>query len=63
MRVLIEHHGDWLHVEVADVGGPRLQPGSGLEGLTDRVAALDGRLEVHSAPGTGTRVKAELPCG
>ena len=54
-----------LRVEVADdgVGGATAHPGSGLEGLADRVAALDGRLMVDSHPGTGTRVIAEIPCG
>ena len=53
-----------LRVVVADdgVGGARPRPGSGLEGLADRVAALDGRLMVDSHPGTGTRVTAEIPC-
>jgi signal transduction histidine kinase len=32
-----------------------------LLGLKDRVSALDGRLEVESPPGQGTRVSAELP--
>jgi signal transduction histidine kinase len=40
----------------ADVGG-----GSGLRGLADRVAALDGRLELHSPPGAGTRLRATIP--
>ena len=35
--------------------------GSGLRGLVDRVAALDGRLRVDSPPGGGTRVVAEIP--
>jgi signal transduction histidine kinase len=50
-------------VEVADdgVGGADPQRGSGLRGLADRVAALDGRLEVHSPPGAGTRLRAEIP--
>jgi signal transduction histidine kinase len=43
------------------IGGARPSAGSGLRGLADRVAALDGRLEVHSSPGAGTRVQAEIP--
>jgi signal transduction histidine kinase len=56
--------GGWLLVEVTDdgVGGTDPAKGSGLRGLTDRVAALDGRLEVVSPPGGGTQVLAELPC-
>ncbi len=63
--VRIEHDGARLRVEVADngVGGAQVRPGSGLEGLTDRLAALDGCLEIDSSPGAGTRVRAELPCG
>ena len=54
-----------LRIVVADdgVGGAGLRPGSGLAGLADRVDALGGRLEIDSAPGAGTRVTAELPCG
>ncbi len=53
-----------LLVEVADdgVGGALGRAGSGLEGLADRVAALEGRLVVDSQPDHGTRVSAELPC-
>jgi signal transduction histidine kinase len=62
--VRIEQTDGHLRVEVADdgVGGAEIRPGSGLEGLADRVAALDGRLEVESPAGGGTRVRAELPC-
>jgi signal transduction histidine kinase len=50
-------------VEVSDdgVGGADGSSGSGLRGLSDRVAALDGRLEVRSPPGAGTCVRAEIP--
>jgi PAS domain S-box-containing protein len=52
-------------VEVADdgVGGADPTRGSGLRGLVDRVEALDGVLHVESAPGVGTRIRAEIPCG
>jgi signal transduction histidine kinase len=54
-----------LVVEVSDngLGGASLARGTGLAGLADRVAALDGRLTVESPPGRGTRIRAELPCG
>ena len=53
-----------LLVEVGDDGIGGADPdGSGLRGLADRVAALDGHLRVHSPDGKGTRITAELPCG
>jgi signal transduction histidine kinase len=51
-------------VEVGDDGVGGADPnGSGLRGLADRVAALDGHLRVDSPAGAGTRITAELPCG
>jgi signal transduction histidine kinase len=52
-----------LRVEIRDdgVGGADASTGSGLRGLRDRVDALDGRLEVVSPPGEGTRLMVELP--
>ena len=52
-------------VEVRDdgVGGADPAIGTGLRGLADRIEALDGRLEVHSPPGEGTLVRANIPCG
>ena len=44
------------------VGGADPDRGSGLRGLADRVAALDGRLDVQSRPGEGTTVRATIPC-
>jgi PAS domain S-box-containing protein len=54
-----------LRVEVRDDGrgGADPAPGSGLRGLADRAAALDGELAVISPPGGGTVLRLELPCG
>jgi signal transduction histidine kinase len=43
-------------------GGARRRPGSGLEGLAQRVEALDGTLEVDSPQGGPTTITARLPC-
>ena len=50
-------------VEVTDdgVGGADVAKGSGLRGLADRVAALDGTLSLDSPAGGGTRLRAEIP--
>ena len=52
-----------LHVVVRDdgAGGARLDGSSGLVGLTDRAAALDGELTVESPQNEGTAVAATLP--
>jgi PAS domain S-box-containing protein len=54
-----------LTVEVRDdgCGGADPAQGSGLRGLADRVAALDGVLSVTSPPDGGTVLRAEIPCG
>ena len=51
-----------LHVAVRDdgVGGARAD-GSGLVGLADRLAALEGRFGVESPAGGGTVVSADIP--
>jgi signal transduction histidine kinase len=53
-----------LTVEVTDdgIGGADAAHGSGLRGLGDRVAALDGTLSLESPPGRGTRLHVEIPC-
>jgi PAS domain S-box-containing protein len=59
-RVRIAVEDDNLVVEVADDGRGGADPsGSGLSGLADRVAALDGTLSVQGAD--GTRLRAVLP--
>jgi signal transduction histidine kinase len=51
-------------VDVTDdgIGGADAAQGSGLRGLGDRVAALDGTLLLESPPGRGTRLHVEIPC-
>jgi signal transduction histidine kinase len=51
-------------VEVTDdgIGGADAAQGSGLRGLGDRIAALDGTLSLESPPGHGTRLLVEIPC-
>jgi signal transduction histidine kinase len=62
--VAVRREGGEAVAEVADdgLGGAAAESGSGLQGLSDRVAALDGRLELESPPGKGTRLRARIPC-
>ncbi len=55
--------GDVLCVEVRDdgVGGVELDGGSGLQGLRDRVGALNGTIAINSPVGVGTNVLARIP--
>jgi signal transduction histidine kinase len=43
------------------VGGAELGRGTGIQGLLDRVGAVDGSLALHSPPDEGTRVVATIP--
>src|SRR5919204_674120 len=63
VRVQVAQQDGSASVEVADdgVGGADPERGSGLRGLADRVAALQGTLAVDSPPGAGTCIRAEIP--
>jgi PAS domain S-box-containing protein len=64
VRIAIDD--DRLIVDVGDdgVGGARATAdGSGLAGLADRIAALDGELTITSPRGKGTTLHAEIPLG
>ena len=64
VTVWLTRRADELQVEVVDDGRGGANPaGGGLQGLAQRVAALDGTLEVYSPPGGPTVVRASLPCG
>jgi len=62
-RVEVAQSNGALRVLVSDdgVGGADPAGGSGLRGLLDRVAVLDGTLELESPLGVGTAVRAEIP--
>ena len=63
VRVSVAQQNGCARVEVSDdgVGGADPMRGSGLRGLADRVAALDGTLEVESTAGRGTTIRADIP--
>ncbi|KAA2261353.1 sensor histidine kinase [Solihabitans fulvus] len=63
-EVLVCRMGDSVLVEITDNGrgGADTTAGSGLTGLADRAAAIDGVLSVHSPAGGPTTVRALLPC-
>jgi signal transduction histidine kinase len=63
--VSLRNTGAGVTFEVSDDGigfepGSQ-QSGSGLANLADRVDALDGNLEVVTAPGRGTTIRGEIP--
>jgi signal transduction histidine kinase len=63
--VAVRCAGDEVLVDVTDdgVGGVDVGAGSGLRGLQDRLAAVDGELDIDSPPGRGTRLRARIPLG
>ena len=64
-RICLQAQNGTLRLTVSDDGigyDARHTPmGSGLRNMSDRLAALGGRLEIQSAPGQGTTITAELP--
>jgi signal transduction histidine kinase len=62
-RVEVARTDGVLRVQVSDdgIGGADPTRGSGIRGLVDRVAVLDGTLEVASPVGGGTSIRAEIP--
>jgi signal transduction histidine kinase len=64
VRLEVARRDSTLIVSVADdgAGGAKIDHGSGLTGLSDRVGALGGRLLIDSGVGCGTTLRAELPC-
>ncbi len=63
--VEIREEGETVHLEVRDDGGgfdPTVETdGFGLLGMHERVELLDGTLQLDSAPGRGTAVRASFP--
>lgn len=69
VSVRLTSHAGRLELEIQDDGRgfslekARARPGSsiGLFGMTERIALVDGRIEIDSKPGRGTRVRATVP--
>jgi signal transduction histidine kinase len=69
-EVTVTRHGDVLRIAVTDDGSGGAVPaesdgagaGTGLRGLAQRAAAVDGTLTIDSPPGGPTVIAAELPC-
>jgi signal transduction histidine kinase len=63
-EVTVERHQDLIRVAIRDdgVGGARADAGTGLRGLTQRVASVDGTLHIQSPDGGPTEITVELPC-
>ena len=63
--VRLSQADDLLTFEVVDDGRGfdpiAVSGGSGIQGITDRLAALGGRLDVRSAPGRGTTLVGTIP--
>jgi signal transduction histidine kinase len=61
--VAVQREGGELHVVVTDdgIGGATIEGGTGLRGLIDRLAVLDGDLMLESPEGAGTRLQARIP--
>jgi two-component system sensor histidine kinase DesK len=61
-RVDIEVDAGEARLTILDNGiGGVIVPGNGLSGMQERLALLDGRLEVESTRGRGTRLRASMP--
>jgi signal transduction histidine kinase len=62
--VVVQRAGDRLHLIVSDdgVGGADPARGTGLAGLAQRVASVDGTFEIASPPGGPTLITVDLPC-
>jgi PAS domain S-box-containing protein len=63
VEVVVEEDAGGLALIVSDdgIGGARLDGGSGLRGLQDRMTALGGSFRVESPAGQGTVLRALLP--
>jgi signal transduction histidine kinase len=63
--VSVTQHKRALIIKIEDDGRGGADPGlgSGLRGLAQRAASVDGTLFIHSPEGGPTVITAELPCG
>jgi two-component system, NarL family, sensor kinase len=68
-RLQLNREGDRLRLAIEDNGvgfdlaqvTPTAESGFGIKGMSERAHLLGGQLEIHSTPGSGTRVVASVP--
>jgi PAS domain S-box-containing protein len=70
VRVSARGSHERICIEVSDDGrgfdpGDQLSrsAGAGITGMRERVALLDGELDIRSRPGAGTKIRIEMPLG
>lgn len=52
----------WARVEDNGIGGAEMQPGGGLDGISNRVRAAGGTISIDSPAGGPTAVEVSVPC-
>lgn len=52
----------WARVEDNGVGGAQVQPGGGLDGISNRVLAAGGDIRIDSPQGGPTSLEVSVPC-
>lgn len=66
-QIRLKRDGPSIHLEVEDDGrgfdrsAPGWRPGLGLASMGERIGLLRGRFSVHSQPGQGARIEADIP--
>jgi signal transduction histidine kinase len=67
VSVDLQTRSNWVILDIFDNGVgfnleyARMGGGLGIQNMEQRARRLGGRLEITSGPGTGTRIKAEIP--
>ncbi|MEV6600154.1 sensor domain-containing protein [Actinoplanes sp. NPDC051346] len=63
-KIISRYHADQLTLEIWDdgVGGADVGAGTGLSGLADRLAVVNGRMRLSSPVGGPTLLLVEIPC-
>lgn len=64
-RVVVRSRDDgtlWARVEDSGIGGAQVQPGGGLDGITNRILAAGGTFRLDSPQGGPTSLEVNVPC-
>ncbi len=64
-RVVVRRRDDgtvWARIEDNGIGGARVLPGGGLDGITNRILAAGGTARLESPAGGPTSLEVSVPC-